>query len=264
MSAERVLITGAAGVVGTILRNGLADEFEVSGLDLKRIPGFNSTVGNTAKMGRRAERAFRGQDVVIDLAGNPSTTTPWEVVRSNNLPASMNALDAAARHGVRRVIYASSNHVTGNYELEGPYAQIVRGERGSLDPAAIPLITTRHPLRPDGPYGIGKVLGEAAGRYYADQHGLSVICLRIGTCNRSGRPQNERHFSTLLTHEDLLRLVRCAISAPPEPMFGVFYGVSANTWRFWDISDAREAIGYEPMDDAETWRAEWEATVSEG
>jgi nucleoside-diphosphate-sugar epimerase len=250
----RVLITGAAGLIGSLLRRGLGDEFELSGIDRDRIPGFHSTVGNMARTGRRVEAAFRGQDVVIDLAGEASVSTPWEVVHGNNLPATLNALEAARRNGVKRVIYASSNHVTGNYEREDPYAQIVKGEYGSFDPSTIPQITTRHPIRPDSPYGVGKAFGEAAGRYYADQHGLSVICLRIGTCNPTGRPQHPRHFGTLLTHEDLLRLVRSAIAAPDELRFGVYYGVSANTWRFWDIDDAREDIGYDPQDDAEAWR----------
>jgi nucleoside-diphosphate-sugar epimerase len=251
---ERVLITGAAGLIGSLLRHGLGDSFELSGIDRARIRGFDSAVGNMAKMGRRLEAAFHGQDVVIDLAGEASASTPWDLVRRNNLPATFNALDAARRNGVRRVIYASSNHVTGNYERDDPYAQIVRGEYGSLDPGTIPQITTQHPVRPDGAYGVGKAFGEAAGRYYADEHGLSVICLRIGTCNPSGRPQHPRHFATLLTHEDLLRLVRGAIEAPDELRFGVYYGVSANKWRFWDIGDAHAEIGYDPQDNAESWR----------
>ena len=168
----------------------------------------------------------------------------------------MSAFEAARRHGVSRVIYASSNHVTGLYEQDEPYARIVRGEYGPLDPAAVPRITTMHASRPDGPYALGKIFGEATGRYYADEHGLSVICLRIGTCNRSGHPERPRHFATLLTHGDLIRLVVSAIEAPSDVRFGVFYGVSANTWRIWDISDARDELGYEPKDDAETWRGE--------
>jgi nucleoside-diphosphate-sugar epimerase len=249
-----VLITGAAGLIGSLLRGGLGDEFTLRGVDLVRVRGFDSAVANTARMGRRAKAAFRDQDVVIDLAGVGSPSTPWDVVHGNNLRAAFNALETGRRSGVRRVIYASSNHVTGGYEGDDPYAQIVRGEYGSLDPSTIPQITTRHPIRPDGAYGVGKAFGEAAARYYADEHGLSVICLRIGTCNRSGRPQHPRHFATLLTHEDLIRLVRSAIEAPDELRFGVYYGVSANTWRFWEIADAREEIGYEPQDDAESWR----------
>ena len=110
------------------------------------------------------------------------------------------------------------------------------------------------PIRPDGPYGIGKAFGEAAGRYYSDVHGLSVICLRIGTLNRESRPTSVRHFATLLTHRDLVQLVRRCIDAPDDLRFAIFYGVSDNKWRFWDISNARDLIGYAPQDDAERWR----------
>jgi hypothetical protein len=81
-----------------------------------------------------------------------------------------------------------------------------------------------------------------------------VICLRIGTVNAEGRPRNAREFATLLTHSDLVRLVDCSLSASDDLRFGVFYGVSANTWRFWDIDDARQTIGYQPRDNAEAWR----------
>ncbi len=155
---------------------------------------------------------------------------------------------------MRKVVFASSNHVTGLYERDDPYAAIVAGRYAGLQPAAIPMITSAHPIRPDGYYGVGKAVGEALGRLYAEEHGLSVICLRIGTVNTADRPRDQRHFSTLLTHADLVQLVRCAIEAPDDVSFAVFYGVSSNTWRFWDIEEATAAIGYSPRDNAETWR----------
>jgi nucleoside-diphosphate-sugar epimerase len=255
----RVLVTGAAGLIGSLLQERLLDRYQLSGVDRTRIRGAglttaNLSVANLARRGRRTERVFRDVDVVVDLAGVSDFDAPWNVVRDNNLPVTMNVLEAARQSGARRVVYASSNHVTGLYERDDPYARIVQGDIASLDPQLVPLITAGHPIRPDGPYALGKAFGEAAARYYAEEHGLSVICLRIGTCNRTGRPERPRHFATLLTHDDLARLVVAAIEAPDELHFGVFYGVSANTWRFWDISDARETLGYEPQDDAEAWR----------
>ena len=135
-----------------------------------------------------------------------------------------------------------------------PYASIVAGRYDGLDPATFPRVTVDMPIRPDGPYGIGKAFGEAAGRYYSDHFGLSVICLRIGTLNREGKPLVPRQFATLLSHRDLVQLVHRSIDAPDSLRFAIFYGVSNNTWRFWDISNSREIIGYEPEDDAEQWR----------
>jgi uronate dehydrogenase len=247
----RVLITGVRGLVGQVLRTALAGEYELAGVDARR--GRDTLVRSDMTRLRHAERAVDGADVVIDLA-SAHWRRPWDVVRDNNIPAAWNTLEAARRRGVRRVIYASSNHVTGLYERDHPYASIVAGDYDGLDPATVPKITTSMAVRPDSPYGVGKVLGEAAARYYAEEHGLSVLCLRIGTLNRAGRPLAARQFATLLTHDDLARLVRCCIEAPRDLTFGVFYGVSANTWRIWDLDDARRAVGYEPRDDAEAWR----------
>ena len=248
-----ILITGAGGLIGGILREGLGGDYEIAGVDLRRGPAVQRA--DMRKL-RAAERAFAGAEVVIDLAANPRVSSSWDEVYENNLPATANALEAARRGGARRVIFASSNHVTGGYERDDPYAAIVGGDYGGLDPAAFPRLTARDPIRPDSPYGVGKALGEAAGRYYADEHGLSVICLRIGTVNAENRPRNAREFATLLTHGDLVRLVDCSIRAPAEVGFAIFYGVSANTWRLWEIADAEEAIGYRPADDAETFRAQ--------
>jgi uronate dehydrogenase len=253
-ASRRVLITGASGLVGQVLCKALADDYEVAGIDARRRRRDGISRADMTRL-RHAERAVDGADVVIDLA-SAHWQQPWDVVRENNLPAAWNTLEAARRRGVRRVVYASSNHVTGLYERDEPYARIVAGDYDGLDPATVPKITTAMAVRPDTPYGVGKVLGEAAARYYSEEHGLSVLCLRIGTLNRASRPSAARHFATLITHADMARLARCCIEAPLDLTYGVFYGVSANRWRIWDVDDARRAIGYEPQDDAEQWRRE--------
>jgi hypothetical protein len=191
---------------------------------------------------------------VVDLAANPDQHASWESVRENNIPATLNALEAARGAGVRRLVFASSNHVTGMYEHDEPYASIIAGRYETLEPGGFERVTASHPIRPDGPYGVGKALGEAAGRFYSDVHGLSVVCLRIGTVNRQDRPRNVRELATLLTHRDLVQLVDRSLAAPESVGFAVVYGVSANRWRIWDIEDARRLLGYEPADDAEVWR----------
>jgi uronate dehydrogenase len=244
----KILITGAAGLVGTVLMRGLEGRYEVTGVDrtLRRPPNVRRR--NLARS-RRLAAIFAGADAVIDLAGLPDHRTAWKDVWRNNLPATLNVLEAARRAGVRRYVFASSNHVTGGYEREPPYSAIAAGDYAGLDPASLPLIGADWPVRPDGAYALGKVLGEAAARWYSDAYGLSAICLRIGTVNAEDRPLQPRHFATLLTHADLLRLVKAALSA--DVRFAVGYGVSRNTWRFWDISNE---IGYEPQDDAERYR----------
>lgn len=247
----RLLVTGGAGLIGSVLRDRLADVYDLTATDRRRAPGVKRV--DVRRLGP-ATASMAAQDVVVDLAAS-AALPPWDDVLANNIPASYNTLEAARRAGVRRVIVASSNHVTGLYERDMPYSAIVAGDYDRLDPAAVPMITTAHPVRPDGPYGVGKVLTEAAARYYADEYGMSVICLRIGTCLDTDRPRRPRHFATLLSHADLVRLVRACVDAPEAVRFAVVYGVSANTWRFWDIADAEQLLGYRPLDDAERWRA---------
>jgi nucleoside-diphosphate-sugar epimerase len=247
-----VLVTGAAGLIGQILLDGLADEYAVHGLDVRRGPGVDHVVD--ASRGRRFARRFEGMQAVVDLAADASLNASWKTVRENNIPATANALEAAREAGLQRVVFASSNHVVGMYERDEPYASIVAGRYEGLDADDLPRLTSDVPIRPDGPYGIGKAFGEAAARYYAEEHGLSVICLRIGTVNAANRPESPRQFATLLTHRDLVQLVRCCLAAPESVRFAVLYGVSANTWRFWDLEAARVALGYAPEDDAERWR----------
>ena len=250
---ERLAITGAAGMIGSLLAADLSSDHELVAIDRAWRTGALRRRQDTRRLAF-AQGAFAGCRAVIDLAADGRSDIPWREVAKGNLAATVGAFEAARRAGVTRVIFASSNHVTGLYERDEPYASICAGRYAGLDPGRIPLITSAFPIRPDGPYGIGKAAGEAAGRWYADEHGLSVICLRIGTVYRDDRPKSQRGFATILSHGDLVRLVRACLEAPPELGFAIFYGVSNNTWRFWDIDEARELVGYVPVDDAERWR----------
>jgi nucleoside-diphosphate-sugar epimerase len=249
-TSQRILITGAAGLVGTVLMRGLDGRYDLVGVDRALRRPANVHRRNLARS-RGLAGIFDGVDAVVDLAGLASLRTEWKAVWRNNLPATLNVLEASRRAGVRRYVFASSNHVTGGYEREPPYSAIVAGDYAGLDPGSLPLVGADWPVRPDGAYALGKVLGEAAARWYSDAFGLSAICLRIGTVNAEDRPLQPRHFATLLTHADLLRLVEAALTA--DVRFGVCYGVSRNTWRFWDTSNE---IGYDPQDDAERYRDE--------
>jgi uronate dehydrogenase len=251
-----VLITGAAGLIGGVLRAGLGDAHTLTCLDRRRSRGIARV--DTTRL-EALERHCRGADAIVDLAAHPGSRAPWDTVMPRNFAAIATALEAARRQGVGRVIFASSNHVTGLYEAEEPYSSIVAGNYVGLDPSQIPLIGPDWPVRPDGPYAILKVAGETLCRTYSECFGISTICLRIGSVTRSDRPTRPREFATLLTQADLLRLVAGALTAPPELRHGVYYGVSANTWRFWEIAGASEAIGFVPVDDAERFRTTQDA-----
>lgn len=249
----RVLVAGAGGLIGSILWEGLAGEHSLRGIDLRRdkARGIRRV---DVRRARSIRRAVDHVDAVVDLASGASIDLPWSEVEAD-IRGRVNILEAARLHGVQRYVFASSNHVTGMYELDQPYASIVSGAYDGLDPAAIPRIGVDWPMRPDSPYGVGKACAEVTSRHYAEQYAISCICLRIGTVRTDDRPHGSRDYATLLTHSDLTRLVDCALRAPLTLRHGVYYGVSANTWRFWDIANAREELEFEPADDAERFRA---------
>jgi hypothetical protein len=141
---------------------------------------------------------------------------------------------------VPRVVFASTNHVTGMYERNGT------------------LVLPDLPVRPDSFYGASKASGEALGRYYHDRHGLAVLCLRIGSA--VAKPANPRALGTWISERDMAQLVWRSIEAPVT--FGIFYGISGNTRRQWDITNARDLLGYTPEDNGETYAGEVEERAS--
>jgi nucleoside-diphosphate-sugar epimerase len=241
-----VLVTGCDGLIGRILVPALSDGRDVRGVDRRPLGWRSMTRYATVRS------AFRDRDAVVHLAG--LVRDDWRSAYRNDLRAVWNALSASAEMGVRRFVYASSNHVVGGYEQDEPYASIVAGRYEGLDPTTLRRITVEAPLRPDGPYAVARAAGEAAARFFADRHGMSIICLRIGTVNRADRPEDPRQFATLLTHRDLIDLVIRSVDAPADLPFTTVFGVSDNRWRFWDLEGARDVLGYQPKDDAERWR----------
>lgn len=250
---KKILITGISGLVGSVITQKLQNKYEISGVDLKKSDLAPTLQADCTKLDEMLP-AFSGIDTVIDLASIPSQFSGWDIIHETNLICTSNALEASRISGVKRHIFASSNHATGMYETDSPYSEIVAGNYSDIDPENIPFITTDMPIRPDGPYGIAKAFGEAAGRHYSDQYGLSVMCLRIGTLNKESAPTNPRQFSTLLTHDDLARLVSACIEAEDKVKFGIYYGVSNNKWRFWDIKNSFEEINFVPSNNAENFR----------
>jgi uronate dehydrogenase len=174
-------------------------------------------------------------DSVIHLAGIPNETSLPTALESHVITTGA-LLEACVRHGVRRFIYASSNHAVGR------------------TPRALKVGVDIHG-RPDTFYGVGKVAAEALLRLYADRHGIDAISTRIGSFGP--RPTSRRQLSTWLSHQDTVRMYDAALTAP-APGYAVLYGISNNTRAWWDLEPGR-ALGYHPEDDAEEFAAEIEA-----
>ena len=167
---------------------------------------------------------------MVHLAADPHTRAPWADVLPNNIVGTYNVYEAARAAGVRRIVFASTNHVMGMYDRDQQWP-----------------IYAGQPVRPDSLYGVSKAFGEALGRFYADQHGLGVICLRIGWA--TPEPVNDISRWMWLSPRDCAQVVWRAIES--DLNFGIFYAISANSGRHWDITNTMQCLGYRPEDDAE-------------
>ncbi|MFI8516297.1 NAD-dependent epimerase/dehydratase family protein [Streptomyces sp. NPDC085481] len=227
-----VLLTGAAGGVGTLMRELLpAYGYELRLLDVAPVPGAPDAI--VADLADRAalREAVRGADAVIHLAGI-SLEADFDKIVAANITGTHNLYEAVREEGVPRVVFASSNHAVGFTTRPRP------GE---------PPLPVDTPHRPDTFYGLSKAFGEDLAQFYWDKHGVETVSVRIGSC--FPEPASVRMLSIWLSPADCARLFHAALTAP-EVGHTVVYGSSANTREWWDLSSAR-ALGYEPKDDSE-------------
>jgi len=231
---KTVLLTGAAGGIGRRLRRllaGVYPDFRLSdrGPITDLGPGERFIAADLADIGQ-VERALEGVEGVIHL-GAVSVERPWEEILPANIIGGYNLFEAARRQGVRRVVFASSNHVVGFYR---------RNRR----------IGTAALVRPDSRYGVSKAYGEALGAYYADKFGLRCLAIRIG--NVDDHPVDLRRMSIWISPEDLVQLIRIGLEHP-DLHYEVVYGASDNARGWWD-NDAAFRLGYRPAGRSEDHR----------
>jgi nucleoside-diphosphate-sugar epimerase len=180
----------------------------------------------------------------------------WQTNYSVNIGGTYNVYEAARRNGLKRIIFASSNHCVGMNEVDNAPA--------IYEPAFGLVVGTGAPYRPDGLYGVWKAFGETLGRYYSDKYGMQVACIRIGSITQADDPRDEsvressgwlgltdeqkfkRYAATWMSQRDFARLVR-AILARDVP-YAVVYGVGDNLTRFWDLEPGRAIYGFWPED----------------
>lgn len=231
---NHVLITGASGGIGTRLRTllkGVYPRLRLSDLipppDLTADEKFvKADLANLNEV----EQAAAGIDGIVHLGGF-SVEGPWETILNANIIGCYNLFEAAHRQGVKRIIFASSNHAVGFYP---------RSRR----------VGVNSPVRPDSRYGVSKAFGEALGAMYAFKHGIKVTCLRIG--NFADAPVDVRRLSIFLSPEDLVQLIRIGLEHP-DIQYEIFYGASDNARTFWD-NEAAFRFGYRPQSRAEDGR----------
>lgn len=246
---KRVLVTGMAGQIGGIIRRQLGDLYVLSGLDKVDVDDVPTTISDVSDY-EGIRPAFDDVDVVVHLGADPSPHGSWASILDNNIVGTRNVFEAARDAGVKRVVFASSNHVVGYYPLkQDPYKAIYDGRLEELR-RPFPALTTEL-IRPDSYYGVSKAFGESLGSYFHDAFGLSVICLRIGWVMTPDDPTfSPPALSLWLSHRDAAQLIQKSIDAPPSVGYTIVNGESANALSIWDIQMTENVIGYQPEDGA--------------
>jgi uronate dehydrogenase len=235
----RLLLTGAAGGLGRELRPRLKAHrgvLRVSDIaDLGAAAPGEEMVPAALEQADAVHALLDGVDAVVHLGG-VSVEGPFGPILQANIVGVYNLYEAARKHEVRRIVFASSNHVTGFYRQDE-------------------VIDATMPMRPDGYYGISKAFGENMAQFYFDRYGVETVSLRIGSS--FPEPVDRRMLATWMSFDDLERLVVASLSAPIVG-HSVIYGMSDNATTWWDNTPARH-IGYRPQDSSEPFRADREA-----
>ncbi len=231
---KKILLTGAAGGLGVALRQRLKANCDVLRLS-DRVSfgdaGPNEEVVLADLSDAEAVSAMvRGVDAIVHLGGI-SVEGPFAPILQANIIGVYNLYEAARLHGVKRVVFASSNHVTGFYRQSE-------------------TITADRPARPDGLYGVSKAFGEDLSRFYFDRYGIETACVRIGSS--FPEPKDRRMLATWLSFDDLHRLITACLSTP---VLGhtIIFGMSDNAVTWWDNAQAKH-VGYVPQDSSNVFR----------
>ena len=246
---DTVLLTGAGGYVGGAILDGLDDDYDWRLLyhnPPPKEPDHPYMVGEITEP-PDAREACEGVGAVIHLAGDPRPDAPWDSVLENNIHGTKVMFDAAVEAGVERFVYASSNHAVGHFETERTPDLYQPEDEFRLDGTELP--------RPGNFYGVSKAAGETLGRYYHDEHDLSVCCIRIGNLTEGHPPIDyDRGQAMWLSYPDCAHLHACALEADYD--YEVVYGISDNDRKYYSLERAKEALGYDPQDNSTEWEGE--------
>jgi len=247
MTPRRVLVTGLSGLIGSAFRKHVGDAYTLRALNRRAVPGVET---HRADLGDLAaiQPAFKDIDTVVHLAAAAGDHQAPEDIMRSNVVGAYHVFEAARAAGVQRVIFASSGATVSGWERDPPLSHLVTGHYA--DAGKITPLTHETPLRPSGLYGASKIWGEAIARHFADAHGLSAICVRIGRVRAEDRPVSARDAAVWCSQRDIARMIQACIEAPPSVRFDIFYVVSNLRHGYRDIEHARGVLGWTPVDSA--------------
>lgn len=263
------IITGAYGRVGTALLDHQSGRFEYTPFDRRVHPQLETIEGDISEY-EIVNNSFKNMDAVVHLAANPNVDGDWPSILENNIIGAYNCLEACRQQKVESVVLASSNHVVGMYETD--HAPEIYKSTHDL------LLDHTAPVRPDSFYGTSKVFLEALGRYYVENYPYPkrVYVLRIGSVrypkydhpfgdaergvdqgkwtqgSKEYQQKVTRMRATWQSRRDVAALIECCLQ-DNSVSFQIFYGVSNNDCRWFDIEHAKKIVGYDPVDSADDW-----------
>ncbi len=251
MASEKVLITGASGLIGRITIEGLGNKYAFSALNRREVAGIPCTQADITDA-QAIKPAFEGVDKVLHLAADTENVQAWEGTMATTVGGTLNMFRAAQEAGVQRVVFMSSGSTMCGYEwFDGsPYGLMAAGKYDEVPDAWDMVDYTRLP-RPDSPYAVGKLFGEACGRYFAERYGMSVIVIRLGAVRDTDRPKIRRHFPGYLSQADAVQMIDLCLSAPADLGYEIFDAISENKWRWRDTSHAKQVLGWNPSGSAD-------------
>lgn len=234
----RILITGAGGNLGGKLRRFLKARHELVLLSRHARGDADICVADLSVWNEAWVCLFEQVDVVVHLAAIANPHASWATLVSPNVDMVLNIYGACLEKRVRRVVFASSNHVMSGY-------------RGS----DLPLFRSDTPPCPGNPYGASKLFGEHIGKSFSERHDISSINVRIGwnlrgLDNRATPESGEWERAVWLSDRDYCQLMDCCINASASLKWAVINGTSTNTGTPWDLTEARDLVGYVPKDNA--------------
>lgn len=235
-SRRQVLITGAAGKIGQLAARGLGERYDLMLTDRRPLPAPTHWPFALADLADLASLRLlcQGVHTVLHLGAVSDAHADWDTLLPSNVVGVYNVLEAACQAGCARVVMASSIMAVDGYPPDV-------------------CIPADWPMRPLNLYGATKAWAESVGRFYADQRGLSVLCLRLGwvtAANARNLLPGHRYLTAALIHEDLLCLLAAALDAPDDLRFGLFHGISDNQVKRLDIAETQRVLGYAPQADA--------------
>ena len=247
MSKKKVLVTGASGLIGGLVLRGLAEKYEFSALNRRKVEGVPCLQADVADFDAILP-AFEGVDMVLHLAAHVFNN--WEKQLAVDIGGTYNVFEAARRNGVERVVFASSGGTTLGWESESPYFEIVSAQYDKV-PESWPMITHEMPPRPSDLLYVAKACGEVIGRYYSDRFGISAINIRFGAVLASDKPEVRRHYPGYLSQADCVQMIDKCLSAPDTVRYDTFDAISNNKYRWRDTGHATEVLGWVAKNSAE-------------